>query len=357
MAAVERLARADRRHAATVGQFDANIWLLNTPRGTVNLATGQIRAHQRHEYITKITAAGIDRSACLIWLKFLDRVTGGDADLRLFLQRLAGYCLTGCTREHALAFFYGLGANGKSVFILTLTNLLYEYAKTAPIATFMATGNEQHPTDLAGLRGARLVTAIETEDGRRWAESKIKALTGGDKIAARFMRQDFFEFIPQFKLLIAGNHKPALRNVDEAIRRRLHLIPFNVTIPAEERDLRLAAKLEAEWPGILQWAVEGCLEWQRQGLNPPRAVLDATEAYLKAEDRLAAWIDEGCEVGRQCLAPAGALFASWRAWCEAAEEKPGSQKAFSQALYDRGFRARVTRDARLIEGLALRRAL
>ena len=139
------------------------------------------------------------------------------------------------------------------------------------------------------------MTAIETEEGRRWAESRIKALTGGDPIAARFMRQDFFEFTPQFKLIIAGNHKPGLRSVDEAIRRRFNLIPFTVTIPPEERDDTLGEKLQAELPGILAWMIEGCTIWQKQGLNPPRVVTDATAAYLESEDAIAAWIEDCCE--------------------------------------------------------------
>ena len=183
-------------------------------------------------------------------------MTDGDHELVAFLQRVAGYALTGSTSAHALFFLYGTGANGKSVFVNTVAGILGDYHRTAPIETFTASSHERHPTDLAGLRGARLVTAVETEEGRRWAESRIKALTGGDKIAARFMRQDFFEFTPQFKLLIAGNHKPGLRSVDEAIRRRFNLIPFAVTIPDEERDENLTDNLKAEWPGILAWMIE-----------------------------------------------------------------------------------------------------
>ena len=173
---------------------------------------------------------------CPIWLQFLAEITGGDQNLQDFLQRMFGYALTGVTTEHALFFLYGTGGNGKSVFINTISGILAEYHKPAPIETFTASQSERHPTDLAGLRGARCVTAVETEEGRRWAESKIKALTGGDRISARFMRQDFFEYVPQFKLIIAGNHKPGLSSVDEAIRRRFNLIPFTVTIPPEKRD-------------------------------------------------------------------------------------------------------------------------
>jgi putative DNA primase/helicase len=158
------------------------------------------------------------------------------------------------------------------VLLSTVAGVLGDYHKTAPIETFTASNADRHPTDLASLRGARLVRATETEEGRRWAESRIKQLTGGDTVAARFMRQDFFEYRPQFKLIIAGNHKPSLRSVDEAIRRRFHLIPFAVTIPPEERDSDLADKLKAEWPGILAWMIEGCVEWQAECLRPPAAV-------------------------------------------------------------------------------------
>lgn len=193
----------------------------------------------------------------------------------------------------------------------------------------MASSGERHPTDLAGLQGARLVTAVETEEGRRWAEAKLKALTGGDKISARFMRQDFFEFKPQFKLLIAGNHKPGLRTVDEAMRRRLQLVPFAITIPETERDPELTQKLKGEWPGILAWAIEGCLSWQREGLNPPPIVRLATEEYLEAEDSVGRWMEERAVFGLQYFSASTALYQNWRQWCEEAGEAVGSQKEFS----------------------------
>jgi putative DNA primase/helicase len=235
VAAVERLARSDRCIAATVDQWDSDPWLLNTPVGALDLRRGDSCRRRPQGYFTKSTAVG-PRGECSLWRTFLERITDGNEELERFLQRMAGYCLTGSTREHALFFLYGTGANGKSVLLNTLSGILGDYARSAPIETFTASNVERHPTDLASLRGARLVMAVETEEGRRWAESRIKVLTGGDKIAARFMREDFFEFIPQFKLIIAGNHKPGLRSVDEAIRRRFHLVPFTVTIPEEERD-------------------------------------------------------------------------------------------------------------------------
>ncbi|MGH9510184.1 MAG: phage/plasmid primase, P4 family, partial [Terriglobales bacterium] len=302
--------------------------------GTVDLRKGAVHGHDRRQYLTKLAAAG-PGGDCPLWLRFLDRVTDGDAELKAFLQRVVGYCLTGITCEHALFFMYGTGANGKSVFLYTVAGLMADYAKTAPASAFTSSSGEQHPTDLAGLRGARFVTAIETEDGRWWAEAKIKALTGGDRITARFMRQDFFEYVPQFKLVVAGNHKPGLRNVDEAIRRRLHLIPFTVTIPESERDKDLPEKLKAEWPGIMAWAIEGCLAWQHAGLNPPAVVRQATEEYLATEDALGRWMEERCVLGPRFAGAAGALFADWTAWCEATGEKPGSQKMFAEKLQTR----------------------
>ena len=351
--AIERLAHSDRRLAATVDQWDADPWLLNTPDGAIDLRTGQTRAHHVEDYQTKITAVG-RRGDCPRFLSFLDRITGGDSELVAYIQRVLGYGLTGLTREHALFFGYGTGANGKSVLLSTAAGILGEYHKTAPIETFTATNTDRHPTDLAGLRGARLVTATETEEGRRWAESRIKQLTGGDTVAARFMRQDFFEYRPQFKLIIAGNHKPSLRSVDEAIRRRFHLIPFAVTIPADERDSDLTEKLKAEWPGILAWLIDGCLEWQAQGLRPPKAVLEATAAYLSAEDAIASWIDDKCEVDAKSWTSSSELFASWSAWADAAGEQTGSQKRLTQTLESRGFHRHKMNRGQGLYGLSVK---
>jgi len=333
---VERLARADRRHAATTAEWDADPWLLNTPGGVVDLKTGHLRPHDRADRMTKITTA-TPGGDCPTWRRFIDEVTGGDAELQAYLQRMVGYALTGSTQEHALFFLYGTGANGKSVFVNTLATILGDYATSAPMDTFMETRSDRHPTDMAGLRGARFVAAIETEQGRRWAESKVKSLTGGDKISARFMRQDFFEFYPQFKLFVAGNHKPAIRNIDEAMKRRLHLIPFTVTIPPDRRDKHLQRKLLAERDGILAWTVEGCLAWQRLGrLDPPLRVLEATEEYFEAEDALGRWLDERCVRQVNAKSLTAELFNDWKQWAEAAGEFVGSQRRFSDLLITRG---------------------
>ncbi|ALD91897.1 hypothetical protein CR3_2705 [Cupriavidus gilardii CR3] len=333
---VERLARADRRHAATTAEWDADPWLLNTPGGVVDLRTGRLRAHDRADRMTKITTA-TPGGDCPTWRRFLAEVTGGDADLQAYLQRVSGYCLTGSTREHALFFLYGTGANGKSVFVNTLATILGDYAASAPMDTFMEARGDRHPTDMAGLRGARFVSSIETEQGRRWNESKVKAITGGDKVSARFMRQDFFEYTPQFKLVIAGNHKPAIRNVDEAMKRRLHLIPFTITVPPERRDKHLQQKLLAERDGILAWALEGCLAWQRLGrLDPPPQVVAATEEYFEAEDALGRWLEERCVREANAKSLTAELFTDWKQWAEAAGEFVGSQRRFSDLLITRG---------------------
>src|SRR4029077_3215901 len=208
-------------------------------------------------------------------------------------------------------------------------------------------------TDLAALRGARLVTAVETEEGRRWAESRIKTLTGGDKIAARFMRQDFFDYTPQFKLIIAGNHKPGLRSVDEAIRRRLNLIPFTVTIPPDERDTELGEKLKAELPGILAWMVDGCLEWQQGGLRPPPNRTGAAGAYLEAEDGASACIEECCQRDPNAFSSLSNLFTSWSDWATKHGEYVGTTRKLSATLESKKFTPARNITARGFRGLRI----
>jgi putative DNA primase/helicase len=354
VAGVERLAQSDRRLAATLDQWDRDPWLLNTPRETIDLLTGEGKPHDPTNYLTKVTGvAPAGREPIPTWRSFLNRVTDNNVELQKYLQRMAGYSLTGLTREHALFFLYGLGSNGRTTFINAITACAGDYHRAAPIETFTASTHDRHPTELAGLRGARLVTAIETEEGRRWAESRIKTLTGGDKISARFMRQDFFEYTPQFKLIIAGNHKPGLRSVDEAIRRRFNLIPFTVTIPPGERDETLPDKLNAELPGILAWMIDGCIDWQRLGLAPPEIVTEATAAYLEAEDATAAWIEEAGDRDPNAWEKSGDLYASWVAWAKTAGEYEGTQKRFAQNLETRGFTYERRMTARGYRGLRL----
>lgn len=350
IAAIERLARADRRHAATIEQWDADIWLLNTPAGVVDLRTGAIRPGDRGAHMTKITAVA-PGGDCPTWLRFLDTATAGDTELIGFLQRMAGYALTGSTRDHALFFVYGTGGNGKGTFLNTLQWILGDYARSAPADMFTERKHEAHTTELARLMGARLVAAQETEEGKRWAEAKIKALTGGDPITARFMRQDDFEYIPQFKLVMTGNHKPGLRNVDEAIKRRLHLIPFTVTIPAERRDTGLGERLRAEAGGILSWCIEGCRQWQERGLAAPAAVLAATSEYLEQQDTLAAWLEECVEVTDLGSAKSSALYASYKSWAERSSEFVLPLKRWVAAMEGRGYTSVKTGGSMVYKGI------
>jgi putative DNA primase/helicase len=298
-----------------------------------------MRPHRLEDFCTKMTAVAPApaRTGCPKWKKFLKRAQQGDKEPIAFLQRVSGYGLTGFTHEHQLFFLYGTGRNGKGVCGRTIAGIMAKYAVTAPMETFTATNHTQHPTELAMLQGARLVTAQETEEGRRWAEARIKSMTGGDRITARFMRQDFFSFDPQFKLLIVGNHKPSLRGVDEAMRARMNFIPFSVTIPEKDRDKQLTEKLKQEWPAILRWMIDGCLKWQKKGLCPPAAVRAATEEYLAEEDAVSTWFGECCErdgSGRENTAD---LYRSWKGWAEGAGEFIGSMKRLNQALQARGF--------------------
>ncbi len=353
---VERFARADPVFAVTSDAWDRDPWLLGTPGGTVDLRTGHLRPADQADDITKLTAvAPLADAECPLWLTFLDQAAGSDGELIRFLQQWCGYALTGITREHALVFVYGPGGNGKSVFLNVLTAILAAYARTAAMDTFTASKGDRHPTDMAMLRGARLVTASETEEGHAWAESRIKQLTGGDPVTARFMRQDFFTFTPSFKLTIVGNHQPVLRNVDDAARRRFNIAPF--TRKPAKPDRHLEEKLKAEWPGILRWAIKGCLDWQEHGLVRPASVVDATDAYFAEQDLFKQWLADECELdlGNEYKSETTAeLFASWTAYAKAAGEPAGSMKSFAPAMRRNGVRQKRGNKVRGWEGIELR---
>jgi putative DNA primase/helicase len=329
VAAIERLARSDQRHVRDADAFDADPWIINTPDGIVDLRTGQTRRHSRSDLFTKVTtvAPGGD---CPTWLKFLREVTQGDEALVSYLQRFIGYTLTGINREHSFVFLWGPGGNGKSVLLGTIAAILGDYATTAMMDTFTVSRNDQHPTHLASLRGARMVVVTETEQGKPWAESRIKALTGGDKISARVMRGDPFEFSPVFKLWIAGNHRPDLRNPDKAMARRLNLIPMCYVPPTP--DSTLTEALMAEASGILAWAIQGCLDWQRDGLQPPETIMTATAEYFNEQDMVAQWATERCRIPQMAMLPSAAAFADWQEWARLRGEDPGTSKTFSANL-------------------------
>jgi putative DNA primase/helicase len=333
---VERFVQADRAFAVTSAAWDRDPWLLGTPEGTVDLRTGEVRPARQEDLISRSTAVTpAPQAQCPTWLAFLLQACAGDQDLIGFLQRWFGYCLTGVTQEHALLFVYGPGGNGKGVLLVTMAGILGAYATNAAMDTFTASQGDRHPTDLAMLHGARMVMTTETEEGRAWAEARIKALTGGDPVTARYMRQDFFTFTPAFKLTISGNHKPALRNVDDAARRRFNVVPF-LHKPSRP-DPTLADKLRAEWPGILRWMIEGCLAWQQDGLQRPEAVLDATAEYFAEQDVLAQWVEECCDQSPDWGDANTVLFTSWRSYAVSRAEDPRSAKWFATMLERQGF--------------------
>jgi P4 family phage/plasmid primase-like protien len=353
-AGVERFAQADRAFAVTSAAWDPDPWLLGTPGGTVDLRTGALTVARRESHITKATAvAPADEATCPTWLAFLAQATGGDEALVGFLRRWFGYCLTGITREHALLFLFGPGGNGKGVLLNTVAGILGTYATTAAMDAFTVSHGDKHSTDLAMLHGARLVMTTETEEGRAWAEARIKALTGGDPITARFMRRDNFTFTPAFKLTISGNHKPALRNVDDAARRRFNLVPF--LHKPERPDPTLPERLRREWPGILRWMVDGCLEWQQLGLVPPPSVKDATADYFAAQDVFGAWVAERCILDPNLAERPGTLLSDLNAWAEQNGAAQTNRNRFrGWAERQPGLRYKAVKGVDYVAGIGLR---
>jgi putative DNA primase/helicase len=271
--------------------FDADPWLLNTPGGIVDLKTGTLRPARPEDYCSQATlVTPTPKIECPSWIKFMDAIMDGDAELVAFLQRLTGLSLIGKVIEHVVPFLYGTGGNGKGVFLETIGTVLHDYAQAAPMTLFTETKGTNHPTEMARLQGKRFLRAQETGSGAVWDDTLVKALTGGDRIPARFMRQDFFEFDPKFTVFIAGNHKPHLRRVTGGERRRFKMIPFNVDFAKRgEVDPELRTKLLFEAPGILRWMIEGCRQYQQIGLAPPKAVLDTTDEYFAEQDPLSSW--------------------------------------------------------------------
>jgi len=249
---------------------------------------------------------------CPQWKLFIKQVSAGNQDYADYLQRLVGYSLTGMRSEEVFAFVYGPSNTGKSKFVETLRLLHGNYGVAAAMDTFVVAKVERHPTDLAGLVGRRLVTAAETEEGRRWDQQRLTMLTGRDRVSARFMRGDFFEYVPQFLLLFAGNFRPRLTGVDDAMRRRMHLLPFTHKPP--RIDPHLIDKFRVELGGITAWAVQGCLLWQRYGLKPPAIVTGATAAYFELEDSLGQWIEERLIIADGMFTGSRELYRDWRSW-------------------------------------------
>jgi|CZKU01.1.fsa_nt_gi putative DNA primase/helicase len=316
--------------------FDADPMLLNVKNGTVNLRTGELGPHRREDLITKIAPVIYDEHGeCPRFDRFLSEVMGSDAELVAFVIAFLGYCLTGETREHVLSFWHGKGGNGKSVLAELLLRIMGSYAgKAAPDLLFRTERTDRHPAEIADLHGLRLVFCNETARGRAWDEARVKDMTGGDRIKARRMREDFWEFDPTHKIIVFGNHKPTLRVIDEGMKRRLRLVPFAVSFVGRE-NRNLLSDLMTEAPGILRRLVGGCVAWHAHGLPSADAIKQSTESYIADEDTLGQFFSEACTLHPDARTTRKRLRDAYVKWTEAGgEEKPIGAKAFAQAVRD-----------------------
>ncbi len=339
--------------------FDGDVFLLNCPNGTIDLRSGILREHRREDYITKLCPTEYHPNApCPIWEGFLtaifpDAEDEPDREMITFMQRSLGRCLTGDVTEQILSIFWGVGANGKSTFINAAFDTIgSDYCLKANKELLMASKSERHPTEIANLWGKRLVVASETDQGRKLNEALVKDLTGGEPQTARRMKEDFWSFLPTHKIILITNHKPRVEGRDEAIWRRVRLVPFTTIfwdpndpskdasqLPENRRqDKQLGEKLKAEREGILAWLVRGCMDWQRGGLTLPEKVKVATQEYRVEEDTLLKWIEEDCITGdKDYCCRSQKLYLAYKDWCEKANETPLAQKYFGPALEEMGF--------------------
>ncbi|MEA3367720.1 MAG: phage/plasmid primase, P4 family, partial [Planctomycetota bacterium] len=357
-------ARARLQNALTLAHSDVPVlpdelnrdgWLLNVQNGTLDLHTGELRPHRREDMLTHLLPVAHDPEAeAPRWERFLLEIMGGDEELTAFLRRAVGYSLTGDVREDALFFLHGAGANGKSTLLHTLLRLAGPLGTQAEADLLMSSRWGKHPTGVADLFGKRLVASIEPEAGRHMAESLVKQLTGGDRIKARRMREDFWEFEPTHKVWLAANHKPRIRGDDHAIWRRVKLIPFEVRFEGAGEDKELEDKLAAELPGILNWALRGCAEWQERGLDVPGAVREATDDYREEEDDLGRFLREETITGDGLLLKFSDLWKRYLDWCENAAEKPVTKTALGRELTERGFAKDDTKHGAWRCGIGLR---
>lgn len=337
LAAMVSVARSEPGVYVAVKDLDASPWLLNCQNGTLDLRTGKLLEHRREDLLTKIVPVAYDpKATCPAWGKFLERVLP-DAEVRSYVQRATGYSLTGSVGEQCLFFFYGEGANGKSTFLHAIRCLMGDYGQQASSDLLVAKPGVQIPNDVAALRGARFVATIEVEDGKRMAEGLMKQLTGGDTISARFMRGEFFQFEPTFKIFLAANHRPQMASGDDfATWRRIKVIPFTERITEEEKDPELGDKLQRELPGVLAWAVRGCLDWRKSGMQEPAAVRASIEAYRSSADLLGRFIEDACVLHPTAKAKAGQLYHAYAKWCEENGHRAMSSTKFGEHVTKRG---------------------
>jgi len=337
--AMVKLAQSEPPLADSGENWDRDPWLLGVANGVVDLRTGKLRDGKPDDRITMHTNVPFDPEAkCERWLKFLDDIFEGNQELIDYAQRCVGYSSTGLTQEQCVFNAYGSGANGKSTFLEAIRHSLGPYAGAAPFSMFERKNKASIPSDLAATANKRLITASETDETARLNESRIKVMTGGDKQSARFLYQDWFEFEPTAKVWLAFNHKPEIHDDSHGMWRRIRLIPFNRKFEGTERDRNLGEKLKAEAAGILAWAVRGCLEWQRRGLDEPKIVLEATAQYRAESDTIGNFIAECCEVGENLSVPRGRLWEAYERWASGIGSAKLSQKAFIARLESRGFK-------------------
>ena len=349
-----KLAQSESGIPILPNELDNHPWKFNCQNGTIDLKTGKLLAHDRRDLITKVSPVVYNPEAkCPSWLSFLATVLDNDSELITYIRRLLGYSLTGVVSEHLLPILHGSGANGKSTFLNTVDAAFGpDYAMTAPPDLLMAKG-ATHPTERADLFGKRFVATVESEEGRRMAESLVKSLTGGDAVRARRMREDYWEFEPSHTIWMATNHKPQIRGNDKGIWRRLKLIPFTVSIPESQQDKRLQEKLLAELPGILTWMVQGCLDWQKHGLGEPLTVQSATNEYRNEQDVVGQFIRERCVAGEQLEAKASEIYREYKDWCDESGERSLNQTRFGSTLSERGYGTKRSRTGILRTNIAL----
>lgn len=349
------LARSEPGTLAEITDFDTDVMLFNVSNGTIDLRTGALRPHRREDLITRISPIEFNPQAeCERWDAFLWQVLGKDEDLYRYARRLVGYLLTGKTSEQVLHFLYGLGANGKSVFCEILEALLGEYAIVVSPELVMVRRHSGIPNDIARLRGVRAAFMNETTQGAKFDEAKLKDLTGGDTLTGRFLHQEFFDFPPTHKIVIRGNHKPVIAGTDDGIWRRLRLIPFLVSIPPDEQDHQLIDKLRAELPGILKWAIDGCLEWQQEGLKPPQVIVDAVKEYRDESDTLGRFITEHCNTSSKLAQVKSSIFFErYQRFCESSAERWLPAKELPHEMQRRGFQQKRTTAGVLYLGIDL----
>lgn len=340
--------------ATRAEDYDSEPLLLCVENGLLNLETLELGPHDRNKLITRLAPVVYDPEAsCPTWLAFLERVLP-DPELRAFAQRIAGLCLTGDRTAQAFYLLIGGGSNGKSTFVETLLALVGEYGATTPSQTLLAKRESSIPNDLARLRGARLVAAAESGQGKKLDESLIKQLTGGDRISARFMRGEWFEFEPEFSLLLSTNHAPRIDGRDGGIWRRVMVLPFEVEIPEAEQDKQLAAKLRGELSGVLLWAAQGYLDYVEAGrqLEPPSAVRAANAEYQQREDALGDFLSE-CLEGEGQRVTLGELYDAYARWCDSSRERALTKRLLTQQLLERGYEKRKAGSGWFWAGLAL----